>query len=453
MNQDPIGVSVLDQMAIQHNKFFGSNILTSLRIKDQLKTLKDNRTTAYRFFRNCVVEVKPDSIREILYNDLEKDVFIFIDKILGRDYVIGNIIGEDEFLSNVTCHKGIHFYRWCQNLCRFKEGNEWVFNHNSFKSLASGFGYLLHRAWNEQRIVIFTDKDMIKGVSNGRTGKSLVLNEAMENAVNTVVVNAKNINRTTNDRFLYSEVEKSTQYLCFDDGTADFPLESLFSTITSNLTVERKHENKFTIHKNDKPKMALSCNFPILGDGYSYVDRQHLVEVSDYYRYHKQELYTEPVKIHGGYLFDEEWGAQNWHEFDTFCIYALRYYLGNGLVGGKASESYRITKLHNEVGSEELCNVLYRFLEQNVNTIVYRHRVDGMTDEIALLESVRSQTNNDYSDQQIISSFKKVAHHFEYRIHDDQAKRSQKRFGSERVDGFLITHSSSPFPEALVNRA
>ena len=137
MNQDPIGVSVLDQMAIQYPKFFGSNILTSLRIKGQLNTLKDTRTTAYRFFKNCIVEVKADSIKAISYENLEPGIFIFADKILARDYVMGEIISEDEFLQDVTSHKGIHFYRWCQNLCRFRQGNDWIFNQNSFKGTSN----------------------------------------------------------------------------------------------------------------------------------------------------------------------------------------------------------------------------------------------------------------------------------------------------------------------------
>ncbi|NQV75463.1 MAG: hypothetical protein HQ491_05380 [Bacteroidetes bacterium] len=453
MNRDKILVAVLDQMTIQHQKFFGPNIKTSLRIKPDLKCLSDTRSTAYRFFKNCIVEVKADSIKTISYRNLESGIFIFIDRILARDYVIGDIVSEDEFLQDVTSHKGIHFYRWCQNLCRFRQGNDWIFNQNSFKTLVSGFGYLIHRAWNEQKIVVFTDKDMVRGVSNGRTGKSLVLNEAMENAVETVVVNAKSISSASNDRFLFSETSHDTEYVCFDDGTIDFPLESLFSTITGNLTVERKHSNKYSIHKNDKPKMALSCNHPILGQGFSYEDRQHLVEVSDYYRFHKQEYYMDPAKIHGGYLFDDDWGDQNWREFDTFCIYALRYYLAKGLVGGQASAEYRLTKLHNEVESKELANVLHRFIEENVNTVVYRETVDGMKDEATILDAVKNQMNTTLSDQHIVSSFKKVAHHFGYRINDDNTKRSQKRFGSERVDGYLITHSSSPFPEALVNHA
>ena len=165
MNQDPLGNAIPDQMTLQHQKFFESNIKTSLRVKSDLKSLKGTRRTAHRFFKNCVVEVKGETVCAINYDELDSDIFIFIDKILGRDFVLGELRDEDTFLSDVTCHKGIHFYRWCQNLCRFKEGGgDWIFDQQSFKSLASGFGYLLHRAWNEQTIVVFTDKDMISGV-------------------------------------------------------------------------------------------------------------------------------------------------------------------------------------------------------------------------------------------------------------------------------------------------
>lgn len=448
-SQNPIGISVLDQMTIKYSQFFGRNNLTSLRLKQGMTPLKDTRSTSYRFFRNCIVKISGESISTIEYSSLDDNQYVHIENILGRDFVTPDTyMTEEEFLEDKTRLTGHHFYRWCQNLCRFKDGNDWKYDVQSFKSLVSGFGYLLHRAWNESKIVVFTDKDMVSGVSNGRTGKSVVLNEAMENAVNTVVVNAKNISKMNSDRFLFSEVERDTDYICFDDGTNDFPLERLFSNITGNLQVEKKNANKYTIHRKDKPKMALSCNHPILGDGFSFEDRQHLVEVSDFYRYQKQEHYTDPVKIHGGYLFDEDWGDQNWQEFDEFCIYALRYYLKHGLVGGRASESYRLAKLQNEVGSKELVSVLHRFIEENVDKTIYRNKTEGMNDEPVLLETVQSLVDINLSSNRIVSSFRKVANHFGYRINDGNGSRQQCRVGGEKVDKYHISRSSNPFPRS-----
>ena len=444
-NQSATGIAVLDQMTLAHQKFFGKNILTSLRIKTGIKPLKDTRSTSYRFYRNCVIVVKADEVRTMPYEEVGPGTYVFINKIIDRDFELSELMTEEEFLSDVTCHIGNHFYNWCRNLCRFRKENKWIFDQRAFKTLVSGFGYLLHRAWNEQKLVVFTDRNMVSGISNGRTGKSLVLNEAMEHVANTVVVNAKNLGRMTSDKFLFSEVSRETDYICFDDGTIDFPLESLFSTITGNLQVEAKHANKISIHKKDKPKMALSCNHPILGEGFSFTDRQHLVEVSDFYRYHKEELYQDPIKLHGGYLFDDDWGNRNWREFDMFCVYSLRFYLKHGLVGGKASDDYRLAKLYNETGSKELVQILHRFLEDHKNQTVYRKYSDNMDGESVLVDYVMKNATEKFSEPDVVKAFKATAKYYGYQINRGNPDRKQKRFGDDRVDEYLITHSSEPF--------
>ena len=70
--------------------------------------------------------------------------------------------------------------------------------------------------------------------------------------------------------------------------------------------------------------MGLSTNHAIIGDGSSYTDRQHIVEVGEFYRWHKMEKLQDPSKFHGGWLFDDEWSDRNWQEFDSFCVNSLR---------------------------------------------------------------------------------------------------------------------------------
>jgi hypothetical protein len=152
-SQNPIGISVLDQMTIKYSQFFGRNNLTSLRLKQGMTPLKDTRSTSYRFFRNCIVKISGDSISTIDYSSLDDNQYVHIENILGRDFVTPHAyMTEEEFLEDKTRLTGHHFYRWCQNLCRFKDGNDWKYDVQSFKSLVSGFGYLLHRAWNESKI-------------------------------------------------------------------------------------------------------------------------------------------------------------------------------------------------------------------------------------------------------------------------------------------------------------
>ena len=57
------------------------------------------------------------------------------------------------------------------------------------------------------------------------------------------------------------------------------PSISLFSIITGDLTVNAKFGKMSKFGKKEKPKMSISSNHPILGDGASYTDRQHIVPV------------------------------------------------------------------------------------------------------------------------------------------------------------------------------
>ena len=83
-------------------------------------------------------------------------------------------------------------------------------------------------------------------------------------------------------------------------------------------------------------------------------------------------------------LFDEDdWGTRNWAEFDATCVYALRYYLDNGLIGGGYSEKYALNKLDAAVGSADVRDALYRILTKynGSGDYLYQKSVDEMSDE------------------------------------------------------------------------
>ena len=82
--------------------------------------------------------------------------------------------------------------------------------------------------------------------------------------------------------------------------------------------------------------------------------------------------------------FDEDdWGTKNWAEFDATCVYALRYYLDNGLIGGGYSEKYALNKLDAAVGSADVRDALYRILTKynGSGDPLYQKSVDEMSDE------------------------------------------------------------------------
>jgi len=461
LNRVPNGNKVLDRMTMQYNHFFDEKVLTSLRCVDS-EPLKDTRSTAYRYYLNGVVKVssKSDSVTLLPYEEL--DGLVWADRVIDRVFkegLVGNF-AEDSFLDDITNTPGNHFHKWCQNLVKSRDhSGSWTYNRNRFKALASGFGYLLHQYWGDHKCVIFLDEDMTEGAANGRTGKSVVLNDALSHALKSEVIDAKTVSKkkSNGNQFLFNFLTPSTQYVCFDDACEDFDFSSLFSVITGPLQVNRKYGTMFQFSKNEKPKMSISSNHPILGEGSSYDDRQHLVAVGGFYRVHKMELAKSPDKIHGGFLFDEEWGDKNWEEFDLFCVKALLYYLHNGLVNTGVGDKYHLNKLNASVGSSSLVSTLHRFLEKNNGKETYDHSVDGMTDDEkdrCLRDFVEDHLNGEtYTPQQISNGLHLVAKHFSYHINVGLKDRPQKRFGVDRkgVNLYKITDNKKPFNSFSVN--
>ena len=446
-----VGLKVVDAMTIRSSWFFSKEkVLTTLRPLMDMTPMTDSRSVAYRFHQNGVVKIREDEVVFQSFNELPEDKFVWVDQVIDRDFNVDLVKNykEEEFLSDQVNNSGHQFYKWCQNLCRGRseDGTGWVFNQDKFKSLSSGFGYLLHRYWNDYKVVILVDENIQEGAANGRTGKSVVLDDGLSHALNSVSIDAGELSKRGNkNNFIFNFVRPSTQFISFDDAREDFDFSCLFSKITGTLTCNAKYGGMIQFGKKDKPKMGISSNHAILGNGSSYVDRQHIVEVGDFYRFHKMELGKSPNKFHGGWLFDDEWSSKNWEEFDAFCVNSLRYYLGNDLVGGRSSENYQLKKLEQSVGSKVLVEVLHRFLSENLGKDIYSNQVKGMTqDELdsSLKEYLEDNGLDVPSNRKMTQVLFEVATYFEFYLNGSQnvsSSRRQKRFGSKGVNFYHVS--------------
>ena len=451
------GDRIIDAMTQRYDRFFGVRILNSLRIQFNKKPLKDKRTSAYRFYENGVVSIdNNEGCKLIPYSDLPEDSFVWANQIINRKFNpdLVSSFNVDEFIEDITDKAGHQFKKWCQNLCksRDEDTSKWVYNPNKFKTLSTGLGYLLHQKWNEYKCVIFVDEDLQEGRADGRTGKSLVLDDALSYALDSQTVEADQIKKDRSIKFLFHNVTPSTQYICLDDACQDFDFSTLFSKITGPFTCERKYGGIFQFSKQDKPKLGLSSNHPIIGEGSSYIDRQHIVEVGGFYRFHKMELFKDPSEFHDGFLFDSDWSDLNWAEFDAFCVNCLRYYLQVGLIGGRSSGNYRYKKLVSTVGSARLVNTIQRFLQENAGRQTYQKVVKEMSDQevsLCLDEYVRENLpEEDLTLNALHDALFAVAGHFNIGINRGaKSKRPQKRFGPKKtgVNVYNIADPSNPF--------
>lgn len=453
-----IGQDLLNRMTINHSDFFGKNILTSLPLLDDRTPLVDTRKTAYRPYLNGVVVCTAGSIPKVIpYTDIPSDSFVWVHDIINRSFnplLIGDSVSIFDDVSDVA---GNHFHKFTQNLCKDQTPDgRWELNLDDYKSLVTGWGFLHHRFHGEAgKIVIAIDKHLVGDTRNGRTGKSILMSYACQESMPTTKeIGGDVITGQTN--FIFHGVKKNTQYVCIDETNPKFPWNKLFGSITSSMPVDNKYGDKYSIGKKVKPKLGMTTNNPIGGDGISDLDRQHLIPVGNFYQFHKLYLNKDVHQFHG-WMFDPEWGQRNWEEFDAFVIKSLQTYLDMGLVGGKPSQSYLHTKLIQRVGNGELVSVLQRLLEENTGGELYQKVIPGMTDEqqARCLDFVASEeiAGVKFTLNQLKSSLDLVAAHFGFKInvgHPPDKTRPQLRIKhGAKIGGtnrYVITSSKCPFP-------
>ena len=292
------GMKPYDFMA-GSTKFFKEDYMSMIDTAD-VNLKEDTRERCYLYFKNCAVEVSADGIKEIDYLDL--DGYIWEEQIINREFKRVDPDGSEfqKFISKVA-----------------KD------DMNRFKSVISMIGYLLHsfKTSTDNKAIIFNDEKISEN-PNGGSGKGLICTSLrFMKRITTLDGKQFDFNKT----FPYQTVSADTQVLVFDDVKKNFAFENLFSLVTEGITLEKKNKDAIHIPVNKSPKIVITTNYAIPGEGGSFERRKFEIELSDYFN----ETYT-PVEEFGHMLFDD-WDKKEWQRFDMFMIYCVQFYLKNGL--------------------------------------------------------------------------------------------------------------------------
>jgi len=265
-----------------------------------IKFNKDCDKKGYFYFQNGYAEIEENRIQFKDYKTLEKH--IWRKQIIKRNYV--------------TTEKRSMFEDLLFNICRIEV--------RRYEALKSGIGYLLHayKDPSNAKAVIFIDEKLSEG-SFGRSGKGLVI-KGISHIRNTVVEDGRNFNPSKN--FAFQRVKADTSIIAIEDIGMRFPFERLFSIITDGITIERKNKDEMFLSGNESPKLVISTNYSIKGVDDSTLDRQFVIEFSDYYNKNYRPF------DEFGKRFYEGWNETDWNSFDCFMIECLQLYLMRGLV-------------------------------------------------------------------------------------------------------------------------
>jgi hypothetical protein len=91
------------------------------------------------------------------------------------------------------------------------------------------------------------------------------------------------------------------------------------------MQVERKYQDEVTIPFEDAPKILISTNHVIEGEGSSFEDRVFQIEFAPHY----DEKHTPEDDF--DQRFFEEWDREQWRCFDNFMTLCVQKYLQDGL--------------------------------------------------------------------------------------------------------------------------
>ncbi|MDB4271073.1 hypothetical protein N9896_03150 [bacterium] len=297
---------VLEAFTRGISTYLSPNKLELLRPIPIIASMDDADTTWF-YYQNLAIKVTKSTINKIEYTALGH--VIWENNIISRKYIPAD-------------DKKSQFEQFCLNI----SGQD----QDRFKALQTAIGYLLSRFKNpgNPRAVILIEQQMSSSSkANGGTGKSLLAKgiECMRNVVN---IDGKYYKPA--DPFSNQMIDSYTDVLNYDDMGKNFNLESVFSMVTSGVTVNKKHQQAYYLKPENAPKMLISSNYVVNGPGGNADKRRRCeFELAPHYGPKNQP------EDEFGNLFFQGWDADEWNRFDAFMTSCAQEYLINGLLIAK----------------------------------------------------------------------------------------------------------------------
>lgn len=280
-----------------YQNLFSENFLSMLDTIE-LMMLKDSKEKSYIAFENGILEVTKNEVKLIDYIDV--DGYVWKSQIINRDWVqLEDFSNEYQtFINNISNKEPI--------------------------SIECVIGYLLSTYKNKMnnKAIILND-EVISENPEGGTGKGLFV-QGLKQIRRVSILDGK----TFDDKksFPYQTVSPETQVLVFDDVVKNFNFENKFSLVTEGMTLERKNKDAIKLKVEESPKMVISTNYAIKGEGNSHDRRRFELEISQHYGKN-----LTPYDEFGKQLFDD-WDLLEFQKFDNYMVYCLQSFLKNGLV-------------------------------------------------------------------------------------------------------------------------
>ena len=193
-------------------------------------------------------------------------------------------------------------------------------------------GYYLHnyksmsKAW---ALFSMDNKVAEDGECNGRTGKSFLF-KVLSYFGKTVKLSGRNPKLMDNPH-VFDQVTEHTDYLLIDDCDKYLHTGVFYDIITSDMTVNPKNNQSYTIPFEKSPKIAFTTNYVPANFDPSTEARLLYLAYSDYYHQKTEDNeYLETRSIRddfGKELFAKDYSEEEWSDDCNFIMQCCRFYL------------------------------------------------------------------------------------------------------------------------------
>lgn len=310
----------------KYQNLFSENFLLMLESID-LKMLNDTREKSFIAFNNGVLEVTKNEIKLIDYIDI--DFYIWQENIIEKDFTLTSDYENDykKFIYNISSKEPL--------------------------AIECAIGYLIstYKNRSNNKAVILND-EVISDNPEGGTGKGVFV-QGISQIRKASVIDGKMFDGKKS--FAYQTVSLDTKILVFDDVVKNFNFEEKFSLVTEGLTLERKNKDAIKLNVHDSPKLIISTNYAIKGEGNSHDRRRFELEIAQHYG---KDL--TPEDEFGRQLFDD-WNDEDFNKFYNYMIYCLQLFLKNGLIPQNA-KNIKMRKFIAETAME-----FFEFMKEGIS--------------------------------------------------------------------------------------
>lgn len=338
--KDCLPIKIRELLLAGGTQYLGPYQMARLEVfKGQL--YQPERGIDYLFFSDQAWEITEGAIRSIDYRDIHFTLWSdqkHVEQAVSLTGPLINVSRDDEgrfYYKLTAAGEQCDFLRFLVNASNFTwrktdiSDEEASDNAQHLVSKLCAFGYLANAYKDKstaKAVVAMDGKQQDFDEANGRTGKSL-FGEALRRVVKNKQLNGKELgNSNTNRQFIWDGVTEKTKLVIGDDLLKDFDFDSLFSLITADWTVNPKGHTSYTIPFSQSPKIFLSSNYAIAGDGSSYSARMWLLAFADFYS--DTHAPIDDFKV----LFFEEWDTVQWNLFWNFVSQCIQLYFRFGYV-------------------------------------------------------------------------------------------------------------------------